>query len=400
MDGLEAGMMMQDLNERLSRLKECTEKPVIMILGLGSVGTYLLDYLAGSGESFEIVAVGRDASKMEKDVNIVRVGALIRRKNRSKILIEENVDFNHTDQLIEVINKYRPHFIVNTSRAYSGLKYGSISWNAVRAYGIWAPLAVKYVKNIMDACESAETDAVVINTSYSDAVIPWLKSAGKRYPDFGSGNINHLIPRIKFAAAQMSGIEDYWNIDVMLATSHFHDVVISKEGQTEGMRQLLKIFYRGTELLLMQDAVFEKCRIAMPVDAKRNMMNASSNFEIISTILEAVRGKKTAGFFSPGAFGEIGGYPVIVDGGTSDAYIDESVFSLEEMRSANRKSIALDGMEDIKDGVLIYTDVLLEKIKKAFHTEIPKRVSYEEIDEAAENLIQNLIVPQLLQQIV
>ena len=34
------------------------------------------------------------------------------------------------------------------------------------------------------------------------------------------------------------------------------------------------------------------CAIPMPVDAKRNMMNASSNFEIIQAILAAVR-KKT-----------------------------------------------------------------------------------------------------------
>ncbi len=137
---------MECLEMKLDFLRERIERPVVMILGLGSVGTYLLDYLLGSGECFQVVVVGRSLEKMEKDVNIVRVGALIRGKNRSEVLIESNVDFNNVGQLEQVIKRYKPDFIVNTSRAYSGLKYGSISWNAVRAYGIWAPLAVKYQK--------------------------------------------------------------------------------------------------------------------------------------------------------------------------------------------------------------------------------------------------------------
>lgn len=380
---------------KLNCLREKTEKPVVMILGLGSVGTYLLDYLLGSGESFQVIVVGRSLEKMEMDVNIVRVGALIRGKNRSEVLIENNVDFNNVDQLERVMKKYKPDFIVNTSRAYSGLKYGSISWNAIRAYGIWTPLAIKYIRNIMEACKSADIDAIVINTSYSDAVIPWLKSAGKSYPDFGSGNMNHLIPRIQFAAAKREGIKDYWNIEVMFATAHFHDVVISKEGHTEGVRQLLKIFYQGRELLLNQDELFKDCKISMPTDAKRNIMNASSNFAIIHSILEAMREGKTKRFFSPGAFGEIGGYPVVVDGGKQKAYIDESIFSMEEMRKANRESIALDGVEDVAEGTLVYTDALLEKVENAFHVRLPKYVPFEKIDETAEMIIQTIIVPQM-----
>ena len=37
----------------------------------------------------------------------------------------------------------------------------------------------------MEAYDKANCEAISINTSYSDAVIPWLKSAGKAYFDFG-----------------------------------------------------------------------------------------------------------------------------------------------------------------------------------------------------------------------
>lgn len=387
---------MKALNERLKELKaNMSERKVkIMIMGLGSVGSYLLDYLMSTAdEDMEIYVVGRSKSKLESDVNIIKVAAMLRGQNRSVVHIVENVELNDISTITACIKKYQPDIIVNSSRAYSGLKYGSISWKNVRAYGIWAPLSIKYIKNIMEAYELADSNAIVINTSYSDAVIPWLRSAGKAYPDFGSGNINHLIPRIKFAVANEYSIQDYWNIDVTYAVSHFHDVVISKEGQTEGVNQLINISYKGTTLNPDMKLIFKQCSISMPVDAKRNMMNASSNFEIINGILTAIRKNKKIKLHCPGVFGEIGGYPIIIDGTGKEvkAYIDEECFALKDMRSKNRESIYLDGIENIENGTLYYTDELLEKSKKAFGVELVKKVSFEDIEKTADFIIKEII---------
>lgn len=366
----------------------------IMIMGLGSVGLYLLDYLMSMGDpDIEIFVAGRNEEKMRSDVNIVRVASLIRGQNRTKVHIAGGVDFDNISSVTECLRTSRPDIIVNSSRVYSGLKYGSISWNHVRAYGIWAPLAIKYIKNIMQACEITGCQAIVINTSYSDAVIPWLKSAGKPYPDFGSGNINHLIPRIRFAVASQYDISDYWNIDITYATSHFHDVVISKEGRTAGVSQLISIRYGGDRLNVDLDRVFAECKISMPVDAKRNMMNASSNFEIIQGILSAVRGKKKIKLHCPGVFGEIGGYPVVLDGTDTAvrAYIDETEFDLESMRKKNRESIYLDGIEQISDGTLFYTGELLEKVKANFGVDLVKEVCYDDSEKIAAFLISEII---------
>ena len=391
---------MKDLEQRLAVIEEHINsgKTTVMIIGLGSVGTYLLDYLVSrNDESLRIVVVGRNYEKMEKNVNIVRVAALIRGLNKSVIEIESGVDLTDVSAIENAIRKHRPDFIVNSSRAYPGLKYGSISWSNVRAYGIWSPLAIRFTKNVCEAWERADSDALMINTSYSDAVIPWLKSAGVAYPDFGSGNLNHLIPRIKFAVAELLKVEDFWNVSVMFATGHFHDVCISKEGQTEGVDLPLKVYYRGEEQNLNHEEIFAKCKIAMPVDQQRNMMNASSNYQIIDAVISAIRTKEDSLFFSPGAFGNIGGYPVTVGyrNGKITAQIEESVFSFEEMNKANRASLALDGVEDVKDGALIYTDALIEKAKAAFGVQLPKRVEYSEIEETANFIIDQIIKPQL-----
>ena len=391
---------MKSLDERLKIVEEHVnnDEITIMIIGLGSVGTYLLDFLVSKNDSaIKFVVVGRNAEKMQSDVNIVRVASLIREVNKSQIEIEAGVDLNDIASIEKAIAKYNPDFIVNSSRAYAGIKYGSISWHNVRAYGIWTPLSIKFTKNIMEACDNADTDAIVINTSYSDAVIPWLKSAGKAYPDFGSGNLNHLIPRMKFAVADILGVDDFWNVDFNFAAAHFHDVCISKEGQTEGVVLPLKIYYNGEEQDIPHDDIFKMCSISMPVDQKRNMMNASSNYRIITAVIDAIRTGENQKVFAPGVFGHIGGYPVII--GYKDdkisAWIDESVFTFDEMNKANRESLALDGVEDIKDGSLYYTDDLIDKVKNVFEADLPKEVKYEDIEKTANFLIDDIITPQL-----
>lgn len=390
---------MKSLQDRLQVVEKHVKEDNIkvMIIGLGSVGAYLLDYLMSKNDpAISIVAVGRDAEKMQTKVNITKVAGLIRGVNKSSIEVEGGVDLNDIDAIRKAVEKYKPDFIVNSSRAYPGLKYGSISWTNVRAYGIWTPLSIRFTKNIMEACDQADTDAVVINTSYSDAVIPWLKSAGKAYPDFGSGNLNHLIPRMKFAVAEMLGADDFWNVDLMFAAGHFHDVCISKEGQPEGVDLPLKIYYRGEEVDLSHEEVYKACHISMPVDQTRNMMNASSNYQIITAVIDAVRNGKQQKVFSPGFDGNIGGYPVAIGykNGVLDAWIDDSVFSFDEMNRTDRESMALDGVEDIFEGKLIYTDALIEKAETSFGKKLPKVVTYDEIDRTAKFLIDEIILPQ------
>lgn len=391
---------MDSTNIKLQLLQEkllnTNEKIKIMIVGLGSVGLYLLDYLVSlANPRIDFVVVGRNRDKMQSDVNIVRTAATIRGQYRGHIQID-TCDLEDVDSIARVIEKWDPDFIVNSSRVYSGLKYGSISWSHLRAYGIWAPLSVKFAKNIMLAYGKTDSTAITINTSYSDAVIPWLKTSGIPYFDFGSGNLNHLIPRIKFYIGNLYRIENLNDIDVTLAVSHFHDVVISKEGHAEGQEILLDIKYQGNRLEYDKAELLKACRIAMPVDQKRNMMNASSNFKIIYSILTAITERTTIKVHTPGVDGEIGGYPYVISGmGVAQGEIDQKVFTLDKMREANRKSIQLDGIYNVENGILSYTPEIVDKVKGTFGVNLPATVSLDESETVAERLINEIILPNI-----
>ena len=391
---------MKSLNEKLNLLKKKLdggEKVTIAIFGLGSVGCYLLDYLVSLADpQLQLVVVGRNAEKMQQDVNIIKTAATIRRQMRSEIVIEGGCDFKDVNSIEATLRRIQPDFIVNSSRLYAGLKYGTISWSNLRAYGIWSPMSVLLGKNIMEAYGKAGCNAISINTSYSDAVIPWLKSAGMPYFDFGSGNLNHLIPRMKFFVAEKLGIDNLNDIDITLVASHFHDVVISKEGHTEGVKLLLSIKYQGKELDINHDEVYKACGIPMPTDQKRNMMNASSNFDIIYSILSAIREKKAIKIHTPGVDGRIGGYPYIIDGTCDEVkgYFYPG-YSMEEMEQVNRKSIFCDGVENVDGGCLVYSDELLEKVKKRFGIDLPKTTKLSDAEIVATILVEGIIKPNI-----
>ena len=134
----------------------------------------------------------------------------------------------------------------------------------------------------------------------------------------------------------------------------------------------------------------------MPVDQKRNMMNASSNFDIINSILTAILDKKKVKIHTPGVNGEIGGYPFIIDGtGKAQGYIDETVFPLEKMIEANRKSIYLDGVENVENGVLTYTDELIAKVEAEFNEILPKNICLNNSGDTARFLVNNIISPNI-----
>jgi hypothetical protein len=132
----------------------------------------------------------------------------------------------------------------------------------------------------------------------------------------------------------------------------------------------------------------------MPVDQKRNMMNASSNFEIIAKLLEASRTGAVQSFHSPGFDGLIGGYPVEIRrdaAGACTSGVSERAFPREDMIRHHRRSIALDGIEDVRAGILHYTPALVDKVKQAFAFDLPAAVSLDASDQVAEALIAGII---------
>ena len=64
---------------------------------------------------------------------------------------------------------------------------------------------------------------------------------------------------------------------------------------------------------------------------------------------------------------------------------------MEEMEQVNRNSIYCDGIENVLDGYLLYTDELINKVRDRFNVVIPKKVFLSEAEKIAELLINKII---------
>ena len=63
------------------------------------------------------------------------------------------------------------------------------------------------------------------------------------------------------------------------------------------------------------------------------------------------------------------------------------------MERVNIKSIYCDGIENVVDGYLVYTDELVQKVKNKFNLEIPPKVHLSEAERVADLLINGIIKP-------
>ena len=79
--------------------------------------------------------------------------------------------------------------------------------------------------------------------------------------------------------------------------------------------------------------------------------------------------------------------------------IDESIFSMDDMGHANMDSIYKDGIENVTDGCLVYTDELLTKVRNCFGVELPKRIAFVDVDAVVEKLINEIINPSICKEV-
>ena len=68
---------------------------------------------------------------------------------------------------------------------------------------------------------------------------------------------------------------------------------------------------------------------------------------------------------------------------------------MAEMEQVNRNSIYCDGIENVTEGYLLYTDELIQKVKTRFNVDIPKRVHLSEAESVANLLIEKIINPNI-----
>lgn len=377
----------------------------IMIFGFGSAAKYLFDYLTTYAYQIEVIICTRNVESAAGYVNCIRMAGSMRICNEILHTTIIPCDINDIVGVSQILEKWKPEIVVNTSRYWPGVKYGSKSWSQIRAYGFWSPISAVFPIKIAEAIKMSEIDTIFINTSYPDAVNRLIVENGFKQTIFGAGNVNHIIPRFKNAMVKLWNAQDNGRelhsceFEIAIATSHYHDVLIGKEGDDERCPILVTCIGISKEMQTTipevnawiqanYDLLLKECVVPFPGDATRNMMVASSCVQIIDKIIYAINGQEMNTVVCiPGAFGNVGGYPVEFTVTSDNSVVVEisDVFAYSDMYKINMASIKGDGIDYVDKSIHFLTS---DKFKKFCDTyvEIPEEVPYNKCEEYAKTV--------------
>ena len=346
----------------------------IMIIGYGSAGKYVLD-MATKMEDFEncsfIVVSRTPKEEAIKRINITRISSGIFEYYPAVDYLEGDV--NDIEGMSALLAKVSPDIIAYTGRYMKGFKYGEFSYPNGIGYGVWTPMAVVLVEKLMRAVKLSGIKTRVINTSFGDAVSPALASIGLA-PYTSAGNLNHLVPRMKMAYADITGVSTK-DIDVTFVGAHYANTYISKEGHPKGSPYLLKVSGKGGASV-PDEEIFRRCAMPTVSGPERNWMIASDVVVLMRLMLDRSGAKLKT--HAPGPFGMVGGYPLIFENG--EMSLDEKEFIADEMEHVNRGSLACDGVENIDSTGITFTDDVIKKMKAVFGIDYPKTLSVDDCE--------------------
>ena len=361
----------------------------VLVAGYGSAGQYVVDFLLKDHRISEIEEIHIMSRKSEEEVSprltISKIASGL--SERYIPLIYHQCDFNDVSHMAEIIESVSPKVIIYTGRYVSGIKYGSLSYPHEIGYGVWMPLSFPYIYKLMRAVKMTTChDVKVINTSFPDGV-NYLLGQNNLAPYCGAGNINHLIPRIKYAVNKLTGC-NFNKIEVNLVCAHYVNTYVSKEGTNKGGDFSLQVTCDDQSVLLTED-ILKYCKDNSAGGQIRNQMIATDCAEITRLLVSENDKFEGESIHVPGLNGRPGGRRCVL---RDHDLIGDTSWGLEESHidSINIQGLYKDGVTII-DGKLGFTDEARDKMKEVYNIDYPSSaLQVNEIQDFADELVYKL----------
>lgn len=330
----------------------------ILIVGLGAVGTHLMELLALTPRAPRIIGADVDKEGGVSKTNNVVVGAAIQGLHPDIDFVE--LDVNDVDKTAEILGNINPDIVFYAVATYPYWILGSLPKEIREAleqagFGSWLPLHLAPAYNFMRSVKKSKIKAHVVSTPYPDVVNPVLHKVHLA-PTVGIGNIDILATRVSKTVAEKLGVP-MSNVSVFMIAHHFHAGALSPGGSSKiagapfflkilvGERDVTKTF-SPYELLSWTGAM------ALPAGRDRVIVQTSSSaLKILLAILDDTKLLTHA----PGPEGLPGGYPVRLSARGAEVVLPEELSKSEAVK-INENAQRFDGIERIKeDGTVVFT---------------------------------------------
>ena len=338
----------------------------VLVIGLGSLGGHILEFLARSRGPTEIVAADVDETRgLQKTNNVILGAANMGFYPRMKFL---KMDLNDIDGTSAILRNEQPDVVVNSTTLQSWWVIGAqLREDAYlklldAGLGPWIPMHLTLTHRLMQAVRKSDIRPHVVNTSFPDAVNCILSKAGLA-PTVGIGNFDLLVPRIKKAVSDKLGIPMN-SVSVFMLGHHYHDVRVEEFGITGGAPYFLRILVGDRDVT---EEVNAEQMLLTPIPTPpltgSDPQVASSAVKNILAILNDTAELTHA----PGPQGLPGGYPVRLSAKGAEVVVPAGL-TLKEAIHINEEAQKYDGIERIEDdGTVVLTERTHHIMKDMLH---------------------------------
>ncbi len=339
-------------------------KPKVMIVGLGSLGSVLLELLARDDCIGEIVVAGRNTERGEARCNLARVGALA--QGVAATIRFAPLDLNDIGRAAETMRFHAPDLVVSTASMQTWwltelLPEAARTAVARAPFGAWLPVHLTLALQFMRVVRAADYHGHTLIASFPDVVNVVLGRVGLA-PTCGLGNLDEIVPKLRYLAAERLHVSPP-AIRVLLVAHHALEPFVFGHPNRTPPPYWLRIESGGEDVTQRVDGdalLFREYRL--PPGPAWHFLTAASAVRLI----RALAADAGALLHVPAPAGLPGGYPVAASR-QGVRLIDLPGLSREQAIAINERSQPVDGIERIlADGTVDFTadarGVLLETL--------------------------------------
>ena len=360
-------------------------KPTVMIIGLGGVGSILLELLAREEEIGQIIAGSLEKEEGTARCNLARMGAVA--QGYSPSIRYSSIDLNQKEEVAEFVRREAPDLILNAATMQTWwlpdlLPPEKASILRGVRFGAWLPIHLTLSIKLMEALRDASFQGVTLTTPLPDVVNCILHRLDLT-PTCGIGNIDEIVAKVRILAAKRLGtiLED---VQVMMVAHHaLEEHAFGERDDPEVAPWYLQVKHKGediTERIRANDLVLAP----YPVSSGPVMHFSTAGSAV--RMIRACFSSSNELVHAPGPNGMPGGYPLIVSKTDMKPAPIEGL-TLEKAVDINERSHYYDGIERIEpDGTAVFCDSSMEILRQELGYDC-KRLPPNEAEHRAKELI-------------
>jgi hypothetical protein len=330
-------------------------KPAIMLIGLGHLGSAMLELFARDEDIGPIAVCDLPDRGGEARCNLARLGALAQ-GCRPEIRFRA-VDVTVEGALAEAVDEVEPDLVLSTVSMQTWwltelLPSPQRERLAGARFGAWLPIHFPLTRRVMAELAGADYRGITLTAPFPDVVNCMLGRIGLA-PLSGVGNLDEMVPKLQHLIADRAGIP-YGEIVIYLVAHHaFEPAVFSAAPPDRDLPPcFLRVEHDGREITDEVEAhalLREPC--PLPDGPAWSWLTAGSALRLVKALFTGTPSLLHA----PAPGGLPGGYPVLVSSGGMELAPIEGL-SAEEAVAINEASHPFDGIESIEeDGTARFT---------------------------------------------